>query len=183
MEEITTVVTQQQAYGNKKLGNLVLEEAKFWGRPNFSGELDRFKDDRRKFTVIIPNESADELRALGWNVKTTLPDAERLTMDPDSQPISSMKVMLNYRFDDAHPGDVNYEKGPDVWIIMGENREKLTSRTIGLLDRTHVLTMDMEIRGWEYDPEENPGVFSARLVTLVATIRPSLLDAKYGGLR
>lgn len=181
--ELNTKVTQGEAYGQKKLGNLTLEDAKFWGRPNFSGEMDRFKDDRRKFTVQIPNEAADELRALGWNVKTTIPDAERLAQDPDAQPISSLKVMLNFRFDDAHPGDVKYEKGPDIWIIMGDDREKLTSLTVGLLDRSSIKTLDMEIRGWEYDPEENPGVYSARLVQLVAVIEPSILSAKYGGLR
>lgn len=183
MEELNTKITQGPVYGQKKLGNLTLEDAKFWGRPNFSGEEDRFKDSRRKFTVLIPNEAADELRALGWNVKTTLPDAEKLKQDPDAQPISSLKVMLNFKFDPNHPGDTDYEKGPDIWIIMGDDREKLTSKTVALLDRTHVLEMSMEVRGWEYDPEEEPGKFSARLVQLVAVVVPSILEKKYGPLR
>ena len=36
--------------------------------------------------------------------------------------------------------------------------------------------------GWEYDAEEQPGMYSARLVKLVATITPSILDNKYGRL-
>lgn len=178
MEELDIKITQHEAFGQKKLGNLTIENTRFWGRPNFSGEEDRFRDSRRKFTIIVPNTAADELRALGWNVKTTIPEE-----GSEQEPISSLKVMLNYRFDDDHPGDVNYEKGPDIWVIMGENREKLTSRTVGMLDRSRVLALDMEIRAWEYDPEENPNQFSARLVQLVATIQPSLLDSKYGGLR
>ena len=137
-----TKVTIGETYGKQKVGNLTIENCRFWGRPNFSGELDRFKDDRRKFTVIIPNEAAD---------------------------------MQN-------PTDITREKGPDVWIIMGENREKLNSRTVGLLDRSRVENLDIEIRGWEYDPDENPGALSARLVALVAVLRPNLLDAKYGRL-
>lgn len=182
-EETTTKVTQHEPLGRKKLGNLTLEDAHFWGRPNFSGEEDQFRDARRKFTVIIPNEAADELRALGWNVRTTLPTPEKLAIDPEAQPISSLKVMLNFTFDPEHPNDVRYEKGPDIWVIMGEDREKLTSLTVGLLDRSRVHSLDMEIRGWEYNAEEEPGKYSARLVQLVAVIQPSLLDKKYGGLR
>ena len=176
-QQLETKVSVGQSYG-RGLGNLTLENAKFFGRPNFSGEEDRFKDSRRKFTVQIPNEAADELRALGWNVKTTIPQSE------EQDPISHLKVMVDFRFDENHPGDVAYEKGSDIWVIMGEQREKLTSLTAGILDRSRILTMDMEIRAWNYnasdvldgaDPE-----YSARLVAIVATINPSLLSSKYG---
>jgi hypothetical protein len=173
-----TKVTIGETFGKQKVGNLTIENAKFWGRPNLSGEMDRFKDDSRKFTVIIPNEAADDLRALGWNVKTRLPDPEF----PDQEPISSLKVKADFRPDPQNPSDITREKGPDVWIIMGENREKLNSRTVGLLDRSRVEQLDLEVRGWEYDPDENPGALSARLVALVAVIRPNILEQKYGRL-
>lgn len=179
-EPLNTEVVMMEAFGNKKIGNLVLNDAKFWGRPNFSGEEDRFRDSRRKFTVLIPNDVADTLRSLGWNVKTKTTDAEG---NPLEEPISSMKVMMNFKMDPDHPNDINYEKGPSVWAIMGENREKLNSRTVGILDRSRVMNMGMEIRGWEYDPEEEPGKFSARLVEFVAEIQPSLLEQKFGPLR
>lgn len=168
MDPINTTIVIAEPFGNQKLGNLTLTDAKFWGRPNFSGEEDRFRDSRRKFSVIIPNEHADHLRDLGWNVKTTIPE------NPEQEPVSGLKVMLNFRM--AETG----EQGPDVWIIMGEEREKLTSKTIGLLDRSRVIDMGMEIRAWEYDPEEKPGEYSARLVQLVAVIQPNLLQSKYG---
>ena len=163
--ELNTKVSVGDTYGKQKLGNLTLEDAKFWGRPNFSGdpEADRFKDPRRKFTIQIPNEVADELRNMGWNVKTTIPENE------DQEPISSLKVMID-------------EDRSDVWVIMGEEREKLTKETMGLLDRSRIDNLDMEIRAWEYNPEEHPDEYSARLVTLVAVIRPNLLAAKYGRL-
>lgn len=180
--EVNTVVSVGEAYGGKKSGNLTLEDAKFFGRPNFSGELDSFKDDRRKFTVLIPNDVADQLRDMGWNVKTKIPTPEELAEHPDREMISSLKVFLNFKFDEKHPGDINYEKGPDIWILMGEEREKLNSRTVGILDRSRIESLDMEIRGWEYDPDEKPGELSARLVQLVATIRPNILQQKYGRL-
>lgn len=178
--EINTKVSVGETYG-KKVGNLILEDAKFWGRPNFNGELDRFKDDRRKFTVLIPNDIADQLREMGWNVKTEIPTKEE--MEQGREMLSHLKVIVDYKFHDQHPNDVEYEKGPDVWIIQGEDREKLTSKTVGSLDRTRIETMDMELRAWEYNPEDHPGKYSARLVMLVANIRPNILDKKYGRLR
>lgn len=177
-EPLTTKVSIGETYGSKKAPNIILEDARFYGRPNFAGELDRFKDDRRKFTVLIPADVADQLRQLGYNVKDKVNEEN----DPDFEPFSFMKVMVDFRFSDSHPGDVNHEKGPDIWLIMGETREKLTSKTAGVLDRARVRSMDMEVRGWEYDPEDSAGMLSARLVTLVATVEPTLLNQKYGML-
>lgn len=158
--EINTKVSVGETFGKQKLGNLTLEDAKFFGRPNFSGEEDRFKDARPKFTVLIPNETADQLRQFGWNVKTTVPTEE------GQEELSHLKVMV--------------DKQSDIWVIMGEDREKLNEQTRGVLDRSRVERLDMEIRAWEYDPEEQPGNYSARLVTLIAVIRPNILSQKYG---
>lgn len=162
--EINTKVSIGQTFGKQKLGNLTLEDAKFFGRPNFSGEEDRFKDSRRKFTVLIPNEVADQLREFGWNVKTNIPTQEEIAEGREM--ISHLKVMV--------------DSGSDVWIKMGEVPEKLNENTFGVLDKSRIEQMDMEIRAWEYDPEEKPGEYSARLVSLVAVIRPNILSAKYG---
>lgn len=175
-DEVQTKVSVGQEWRGRP-GNLTLENARFFKRPNFSGEMDEYKNDDRVFNVIIPNEVSEDLRKLGWNVKTLLPRNEEETG------LSFLKVKVDFNFDKDHPGDVEYERGPDVWIIMGEEREKLTSKTIGILDRARLESLDMEIRGWEYNPDEAPGALSARLVQLVAIIRPSLLDQKYGGLR
>ncbi len=173
-------ITIGESFGGRA-PNFTIENARFFGRPNFSGELNRFKDDRRQFTVEIPDEAVQPLQSLGYNVKTTVPDEEAAAQG--RAPINHLKVILNFKFDDKFPGDVEHEKGPDVWIIQGEDREKLTSRTIGLLDRSRFETMDMEIRGWEYDPEENAGMLSARLVMFVGVLRANVLDSKYGRLR
>lgn len=165
--EINTKVSVGETYG-KKVGNITLEDAKFFGRPNFSGVEDRFKDDRRKFTVLIPNDVADQLREMGWNVKTNIPTPEELKEFPDREPLSHLKVMV--------------DDGSIVTIKMGETMETLSVGNFSVIDRSRIETMDMEIRAWEYDPDERPGNYSARLVALVANIRPNILEQKYGRL-
>lgn len=170
--EINTKITvASDVYGKNGIPNLTLEDAKFFGRPNFSGELDRFKDDRRKFTVAIPNDVADQLRDLGYNVKTTVPTPEEVA--EGREPISHLKVMV--------------DDGSSVWIIMGDQREQLTPATFGVIDRSRIENLDMEIRGWNYNADEvvSQGVqpeYSARLVQLVAVVRPNILGQKYGQL-
>lgn len=174
MENLETKVSTGEAYGSG-IGNLVMEGCRFFGRPNFAGEMNQWKDDSRQFNVMIPNALADQLRDLGWNVKTLLARPE---IDGDEDK-SFLKVAVDFGFTKGHEGDYDYEKGPDVWVIQGEEREKLTSKTVALLDRARFENIDMEIRGWEYRPDENPGKYSARLVTFVAVMRPSILGEKY----
>lgn len=181
--EVNTKVSMGETYG-KKIGNLILEDAKFFGRPNFSGELDRFNDDRRKFTVLLPNDLADQLRGMGWNVKTEHPTPEEV--EQGREILSHMKVFLNFKIPEdkrGRPDEMDYEVGPDVHVIQGEDVERLNSRTVGILDRSRFELLDMEIRAWEYNPEEHPGQYSARLVKLVATLTPNVLDDKYGRLK
>lgn len=187
MEPLNTTVTVEQLPPNssKKVANITLMDARFFGRPNFLGEEDRFKDSSRKFTVMIPNEDADNLRSLGWNIKTLIPTPEQLAEDPTREPISILKVKLNFG---KAKEDPTVETGPDIYIKMGEELEKLTSKTVGILDRSRVLEMSMEIRAWNYNKEEvEAGIeepeYSARLVQLVAVIQPSMLEQRYGPLR
>lgn len=181
--EIKTKISVGPTYG-KKLGNLILEDAQFFGRPNFAGELDRFKDDRRKFTVLIPNEVADQLREAGWNVKTNIPTAEELAEFPDRQPISHLKVMIDTPiFEIDHNGKEAQVKGSEVFLLQGDDVERLSAATLAVVDRSRFENIDMEIRAWEYDPEEQPGQYSARLVKFVGVMTPNRLDEKYGRLR
>jgi hypothetical protein len=173
--EINTIITVGES-PNRGIPNITLENARFYGRPNFSGEEDRFKDTRRKFTVLIPNDVADQLREIGYNVKTDIPTQQEVE-EYGKETISHLKVMLNLYND---PDD---SRNPPIIVRQGESQEKLSVKTVGMLDRSRLESMDMEIRGWEYDPEDQPGQFSARLVALVATLRPNRLEEKWGMLR
>ena len=181
--EINTKISIGENNG-KGIPNLILEDAKFFGRPNFKGELDRFKDDRRKFTVLIPNDVADQLREIGYNVKTNIPTAEELQQFPDREPISHLKVMVDEPvFEKDHNGEDHQVKGPELFIKQGDELERLNPATVGLIDRSKFDELGMEIRGWEYDPEEQPGQYSARLVQFIGVMPVNALEAKYGRLR
>jgi hypothetical protein len=165
--EINTVVSVGETFGKNKVPPITLEDAKFFGRPNFSGVEDAFKDTRRKFTVLIPNDVADQLRDLGYNVKTKLPTKEELAEYPDREMISHLKVMIDLTLS-------------DIFIKMGDDYEKLNANTMGVLDKARIIEMSMELRAWEFNPEEKPGEYSARLVSLVAVIQRNRLSEKYG---
>jgi hypothetical protein len=170
MEPIKTVVSVGSVpTGRRGIPNITLQDAKFFGRPNFSGIEDQFKDSRRKFTVLIPNDVADQLRDMGYNVKTDIPTQEQLAEFPDREMISHLKVMV--------------DDGSDVYVKIGESApEKVSIPNYGVIDKTRITEMDMEIRGWEYNPEEKPGQFSARLVAIVANCEFNILAQKYGAL-
>lgn len=175
--EINTIVRVGELYG-RAVANIALEDAKFFGKPNFAGEMDQFKDKRRRFTVLIPNDVADQLRALGWNVKTSIPTPEEESAGREM--VSHLKVAV--------------DDGSDIFLKQGEETEKLSpggpdgvGNTFGVMDKVRIENMDMEIRAWNYNQEEvKAGIeepkYSARLVTLVATLRPNMLSEKYGRL-
>lgn len=165
--EINTIVSVGPTYG-KKIGNLILQDAKFFGRPNFAGEKNTFNETKRQFTVCIPNDLADQLRSVGWNVKTSIPTAEEEAQGRTV--ISHLKVAAD-------------EASSEVLLKNGDNLEHLEPGQWGVVDRTRFEDMGMEIRAWEYNPDEFPSQYSARLVQFVGVMRPNLLEERYGRLR
>lgn len=178
-EQLETIVSVGELYGQMKVPNITVQNTRFRGDKNFQGtaEQDRFGDPRRKFTIQIPNHLADQLRAIGYNVKTTLVTPEEAA--EGKEPLSLLKIAIDDVTKDENTGQF---KGPNITVIQGGSSERLTNATMGLLDNAHVENVDVEIRAWEYNPKEAPNQFSARLVTLVVVIRPNLLREKYGNL-
>lgn len=172
--EINTIVSVGRQFG-KNLPNITLEDAKFFGRPNFAGEENRFKETKRQFTVLIPNDVADTLREIGYNVKTKIPTPEELAENPDLGEISFLKVIIDKTVD-------------GVWLKMGDAApEKLAESTYPVIDRSRLTNIDMEIRAWMYNSDEvekglEQPAYSARLVSFVATLEPNRLQEKYGNL-
>lgn len=174
-EEQVTVVTIKEPQG-RNIPNIEIEGARFYGRPNFAGEMDRFKDPRRKFTVIIPDAAVAPLQEIGYNVKTTVPDPE--AVEQGREQVNHLKVMVD---------EIHGDKGPDIFVIQGEDREKLTSDNMAIIDRSRFEVVDLEIRAWMYNKEEvdkglEEPAYSARLVLFVGVMRVSRLAAKYGRL-
>lgn len=177
-EPLNTTITIADGYGGKP-GNITLEDCRFYGRPNFQGELrdhGSWVEDKRNFTVLIPNEHADTLRALNWPVKTDIPTDEQKAEGRETR--SYMKVGIHFSVDKNPHQPLEEQRYPDIWIIQGDDREKLTWRTVGLMDKGRFDMIDMELRCWEY----KPGQWAAALVTLVAVMRQNKLSEKYGRL-
>lgn len=178
MEPLQTTVTVNQNYG-RGIPNITFQNCRFYGKPNFQGVPNQWKDDRRQFTIMVPNDEADNLRAIGYNVKTKVLTEEEKQQGLEQ--ISHISIKVDFRPDKENPSDISKERGPDIYIVQdGKEPEKLTSKTVACLDNARFENIDMEIRGWEYSPEDNPGQYSARLVSLVAVMRPSQLGEKYG---
>ena len=180
MDPVTSTITVGEPWGKQTVANITIQDAKFWGRPNFAGELNQFRETKRQFTVLIPNEHADTLRELGWNVKTKIPTPEEV--EKGYEPVSSLKVAVDVNIDKE-----GNETGSNVIVIMGDQQEKLTGNTMAILDRSRIQNVDMELRAWMYNKDEvDKGLeepkYSARLVTCVATIQRSILGEKYGAL-
>lgn len=173
LPELETIVSVGQAFG-RGIPNITLEKARFFGRPNFAGAKDRFKEEKRQFTVLIPNDIADQLRAIGYNVKTNIPTPEELREFPDREKISHLKVAV--------------DESSDVFVKMGDaDPTKLAPQTFGVVDKSRIHEMDMELRAWMYNRDmveqkiEEPK-WSARLVQCVVVLEPNILAMKYGNL-
>lgn len=174
MQLKNTIVSVGQSFG-RGIPNITLEDCQFFGRPNFSGEKNRFKEEKAQFTVLIPNDVADQLRELGYNVKTNIPTQEELREFPDRETISHLKVAV--------------DPSSDVWVKMGDvPPQKLAQSTWGIVDKSRITEMDMELRGWHYnkDDEKDPDYpgpkYSARLVKIYITLEHNRLDEKYGNV-
>lgn len=173
MDRKNTVVSVGQQYG-RGIPNITLEDAQFFGRPNFAGEKNRFKEEKRQFTVMIPEDVANTLREIGYNVKTNIPTPEELAEYPDREQISHLKVAV--------------DTSSDVWVKMGDAEpSKLDQSVWGLVDKSRIVEMDMELRAWMYNKEEveqkiEEPKYSARLVQIIITLEHNKLAAKYGNI-
>lgn len=172
--EINTIVSvAHHPPGKKGLPNITLQDCRFFGKPNFGGKENQFKDARRTYTVVIPNEVADKLREVGYNVKTKLPTEEEKAEGMDS--ISYLKVMV----DDGSM----VAMGP-----AGSSPSVIGVENFAIVDMTRFETWDCEIRAWNYNEEEvrkegAEPLYSARLVQFFGTMRPNILAQKYGAVQ
>lgn len=173
MEIHTIVSVAHHPPGRKGIPNITLQDCRFFGKPNFAGIENQFKDSRRTFTVVIPNDVADQLREIGYNVKTTLPTDEQKAEGMEE--ISHLKVMV----DDSSM----VAMGP-----AGSTPSVITSGNFGIVDMTRFETWDCEVRGWNYNEDEvragtEEPKYSARLVQFFGTMRPNILAEKYGAVQ
>lgn len=124
-----------------KDGILQIEDARIIYR-NFSGAPSKFnREGDRNFAVIIPNqEIADDLMANGWNVKIKPPREE------DESPFIFLPVKIKYN-----------NRGPAGYIRSGENVTRLNETTIGILDEIDILSVDLDVRPYDWEVNGKSG--------------------------
>ena len=116
-------------------GILQIDEARIIYR-NFSGLGSKFnREGDRNFAVIISNqEIADALIAEGWNVKIRPPREE------GDEPFMYLPVKVKFN-----------DRGPIVYLKTGKAMNKLDEESIGCLDHVDILSVDLDIRPYDWE--------------------------------
>lgn len=120
---------------------LQIDDAKIVYR-NFKGEGSKFnREGDRNFAVVIEDEDmADELAKAGWNVKIKPPK------DEDDSPFMFLPVKVKFN-----------DRGPIVYLKSGNaDPVKLDEDSVKILDEIDILSVDMDIRpyNWEVNGKE-----------------------------
>lgn len=122
-------------------GILQIDDARIIFR-NFSGEPSKFnRAGDRNFAVVIPEQDiADALINDGWNVKIKPPREEGDT------PFMYLPVKVKFN-----------DRGPNVYLKSGNNTVKLDDQSIRCLDDVDILSVDMDIRPYDWEVNEKTG--------------------------
>lgn len=122
-------------------GILQIDDARIVYR-NFSGRGDKFnREGDRNFSLVIPDtDIADKLVAEGWNVKVKPPREE------GDMPFMTLPVKIKFN-----------ERGPRVYLQTGDNLVKLDEESISILDNVDILSVDMDIRPYDWEVQGKEG--------------------------
>jgi hypothetical protein len=109
---------------------------------NFAGVGSKFnREGDRNFAMVIPNKDiADELLDRGWNVKIKPP------RDEDDEPFMFLPVKIKFN-----------DRGPNVYLRSGSRDVKLNEDTIECLDNIDILSVDLDIRPYNWEVNGKTG--------------------------
>ena len=135
-------------------GILQIDDARIIFR-NFEGRADKYnREGDRNFALAIPDRQiADDLIEEGWNIKIKDP------RDPDDTPLMFLPVKV--RFNDY---------GPNVYLKTGKVKNKLDEDSVDCLDRIDILSVDLDIRPYDWEHTGRTGR-SAYLQSICVTQR------------
>lgn len=137
---------------------------------NFRGEAQEFNSaGDRNFGVLLRDDDAERLAAIGWPVKYLKPAPD----DPDQYRQPWMKVKVKFG---QYP--------PSATLINSRGRRRLDEETIGQLDWTRIETCDLVISPYNYVAfGSRPAGVTAYLKSIYVTIQEDELEMKYADLR
>lgn len=147
---------------NDRGGILEIEDARIIYR-NFAGVGSKYnREGDRNFAVIIPNEEIKEqLVQAGWAVKIKPP------RDEDESPFMYLPVKVKFN-----------SRGPGVYVVSGGNVQRLDEESIGMLDEIDILSVDMDLRPYDWEVNGKQGR-SAYLQAINVTQNIDRFGAKY----
>lgn len=122
-------------------GILQIDDARIIYR-NFSGEASQFnRAGDRNFSILIDTEEAkDALVNEGWNVKI------KPAREEGDTPFMHLPVKVKFN-----------DRGPAVYLKSGGNMRKLDESTVSLLDNVDILSVDLDIRPYDWDVNGKSG--------------------------
>lgn len=122
-------------------GILQIDEARIIYR-NFSGIGSKYnREGDRNFAVVIPNqELADALIEENWNVKIKPP------RDEDDTPFMYLPVKVKFN-----------DRGPSIYLKTGTAMNKLDEESVSCLDNVDVLSVDLDVRPYDWDVNGKTG--------------------------
>lgn len=123
-------------------GILQIDEARIVYR-NFAGVGSKFnREGDRNFSVLIDDEDiANALIEDGWKVKIKPP------RDEDDTPFMHLPVKVKFN-----------DRGPIVWLKCGDRPPvRLDEESIGCLDNIDILSVDMDLRPYDWEVNGSTG--------------------------
>lgn len=143
-------------------GILQIDDARIVYR-NFKGGGSKFnRDGDRNFSVVINNEEiADAIAKEGWNVKIKPP------RDDEDTPFITLPVKVKFN-----------DRGPIIYLKSGDKMVKLDEESIGCLDDIDILSVDMDIRPYDWEVNGKNGR-TAYLQSICVTQEIDRFAARY----
>lgn len=136
--------------------NIVIENARIVFR-NFSGKASQFNPTgKRTFALILDQVEAECLSAEGWNVKYLRPREE----GDDPTPY----INVNVRFSKENP-----ERDPDIYMVTGRKKTRLSEDTVGTLDFAEIVNIDLVVTPYRWNMNGRQGI-TAYLKKMYCTI-------------
>lgn len=134
-------------------GILQIDDAKIVYR-NFSGTPSKYNraGDRNFAVVIEDQEVADALVEEGWNVKI------KPARDEEEAPFMYLPVKLKFN-----------DRGPNVYLVSNGRKNKLSEATINCLDNIDILSVDMDIRPYDWNLDSGKSGRTAYLQSIQVT--------------
>lgn len=123
-----------------------IENTRFIFATNFEGnpEKDRFHSPGRKANIRLTEEQANELSAMGVNVKMTKPNPDRKYDEP-YVPIYYTAVKLKYKNEGA-------KRDPRVYLVSDKNPPvELNAESVGILDDIWIENVKVKLNPWKHE--------------------------------